>query len=271
MCAVVLGFPIGRHRKYWSRPPHIQTNSFSHGRLAVLLVATNVNVSLLGGFRLTVDSEPVVLRPAVQRLIALLALESRPVPRHYAARQLWPDLPENRALGNLRSALWRLRRQTFELVHADGGQLRLAPTVLADVPAVIDAARRLVNPNAECLEADLNTTRFRGELLPDWYDDWLILERERLRQLCLHALEAIANRLVQAGRHAEAVDAALLVISAEPLRESAHRALIRAHLAEGNRDEAARQYNKYRNILSQELDSVPSQDLQEIAAAFLSP
>jgi DNA-binding SARP family transcriptional activator len=69
----------------------------------------------------------------------------------------------------------------------------------------------------------------------------VLVERERFRQLRLHALEALCRRLTGDGLHAEAVDAGIAAIAAEPLRESAHRALMSAHVAEGNRGEAMRQ------------------------------
>jgi hypothetical protein len=70
------------------------------------------------------------------------------------------------------------------------------------------------------------------ELLPGWYDDWVLLEREPLRQRVLHGLEALSRHLVRAGRFAEAVEAAMVAVAVEPLRESAQRALVTAHLAE---------------------------------------
>ena len=218
---------------------------------------------------MSIGGQPAILTPGAQRLVALLALESRPVIRPYTAGRLWPDVMENRALGDLRSTLWRLRRDGFNVIHSDKGYLRLDPTAHVDVPEVVVVAKRLVQADANVSASDLDPTRFKGELLPDWSDDWLILERERLRQLCLHAIEAIANRLVQAGRYAEAVDAALIGIASEPFRESTYRTLIHAHLAEGNRGEAIRQYTKYRDILSQELGAAPSSELQELALTLL--
>jgi DNA-binding SARP family transcriptional activator len=67
--------------------------------------------------------------------------------------------------------------------------------------------------------------------------------------------------LVGLGRFGEAVDAALLAVSAEPLRESAQRALIEAHVAEGNLAEAHRTYIFYRNLVRRELGVEPSSDL----------
>ena len=72
------------------------------------------------------------------------------------------------------------------------------------------------------------------ELLPDWDDDWLEDERERLGQLHLHMLEAQADRLAADDRFGLALDVALAALRIDPFRESAHRTVIRIHLAEGN-------------------------------------
>lgn len=250
---------------YWSK----HTVPFLKEEVHHKNYSPTVVVSLIGGFQISSGGQPVSLTPGVQRLIALLALESRPVPRPYVAGRLWPDVTENRALGNLRSTLWRLRQDSLNMVNSNRGQLQLDPATSIDVPEMVAVARRLLRPESNCSDDDLDVTRFKGELLADWSDDWLILERERLRQLCLYAIEAIASRLTQASRYAEAVDAALIAIASEPFRESAYRTLIQAHLAGGNKGEAVRQYTKYRNFLAQELGAAPSVELQEWAVTLL--
>ena len=77
----------------------------------------------------------------------------------------------------------------------------------------------------------------------------------------LHALEALSRRLVELGRYADAVEAAIAAIAAEPLRESAQRALIEAHLSEGNWVEAHRGFVTYRDLLRRELGVSPSHEL----------
>lgn len=103
-----------------------------------------------------------------------------------------------------------------------------------------------------------------GELLPDWDDDWIAFERARLRQLCVHALEALCRRLSLAGRDGRAIDAGLAAVAAEPLRESAQRVLISAHLREGNVTEARRQYPSYRELLWESLGIEPSESLRAL-------
>ena len=82
-------------------------------------------------------------------------------------------------------------------------------------------------------------------LLPGWYDDWVVLERERLRQLQLHALDRLAAALLAAEEPGRALDAALVAVQADPLRESAHRIVVRIHLREGNALEALRAYERF--------------------------
>ena len=82
--------------------------------------------------------------------------------------------------------------------------------------------------------------------------------RERLRQLRLHALEAAAAQLSALGSYGLALDAALTALRADPLRESAHRAVIRVHLAEGNVAEARRAFRQCRLLLRRELHVEPS-------------
>ena len=77
----------------------------------------------------------------------------------------------------------------------------------------------LLDPSTELRGADVAPIWRPGQLLPDWYDDWVAVERERLRELRAHALEALCHRLTAAGRFGEATEAGLAVVRDEPLRE----------------------------------------------------
>ncbi len=144
-------------------------------------------------------------------------------------------------------------------------RLALAPEVIVDLHDASEQARRLLDGTVadDVGLADFGLT---GELLPDWYDDWLLLERERYRQLRLHALEALAVRLTALSRYGEAVETALAAVAGEPLRESAHRVLMSVHVAEGNPAEALRHYELLRELLRTELGLEPSPELQELVA-----
>lgn len=230
-------------------------------------------LTLLGGFALEAAAGPIDIPRAAQRPVAMLALQARPLLRGYVAGQLWPEVGEERAAGNLRSALWRLRRAGFTGIERHGESITLARWVSVDAQEFALHASSLtrgLEPDPRCLDGSVTASAFVGELLPDWYDDWVTIERERLRQLGLHALEAMAAALTRAGRFAEAVDAALIAIRSEPYRESAHRALIRVHLAEGNQHDALRQYRTFRAMIERDLGVEPSFRIEELIASAAS-
>ncbi|SDD48209.1 DNA-binding transcriptional activator of the SARP family [Geodermatophilus telluris] len=233
-------------------------------------MSTTTRVCLLDGFRVTVDGAdagPGGLPRGVQRLVAHLGLCGRPV-RGVVAGRLWPDVPQAQAQASLRSALWRAQRAVPGLVDATGSAVALAPGVRVDVRELLDRVHAVLDPATPVERLGTPAAALAGELLPGWYDDWVLLERERLRQLRLHALEVLAGRLVVAGRHGEAVQAAYAAARDEPLRESAHRAIVRVHLAEGNVTEAVRAYESFRDVLARELGVPPSRQMQELVARW---
>ena len=214
------------------------------------------------------DARQVLVPEGSQRLLVLVALRGGRVDRRSAAGSLWPDGTDDRAAGNLRSAMWRLRSAGLDLLRNERGVVVLHERVDVDVHAVASWADRLVRgiPSEtdlvvehRCLDPD--------ELLPGWYDDWVVFERERTRQRILHALEALSTVLRARGRFAEAVEAALRAVQVEPLRESAQRVLLQAHLAEGNVVEARRSLDGYARLLRSELGLRASPEL----AAMVRP
>ena len=222
-------------------------------------------LGLLGAFDLRIAGGPVSLPMNGQRVLAFLALHGRPLTRAFVAGSLWLDSTDDRAAGSLRSALWRLNREG-RVVEASGEKIRLVSDVAVDVAAAVVQAHRLLDPTSdEC--PSFHEVRLRDDLLPDWYDDWLAFERERFRQLRIHALESLCERLIAFERFGEAIETGLAVAAAEPLRESAHRILIRIHLAEGNGAEALAQYHRFRGLLHDELGLEPSLEMRALVAA----
>jgi DNA-binding SARP family transcriptional activator len=225
-------------------------------------------VLLFGGPYVMLDGTPLEVPEGSKRLLVFVALSAGHVDRRVAAGAQWPVGNDDRATGNLRSALWRLRCAGIDLVESDKRSLRLRPGTVVDVNLVCDWAARLVDGSAT--PADLRVGNFHldaVELLPGWYDDWVIFELERIRQQLLHALEILSRRLAAAGRCAEAVVTAISAVSADPLRESAHRVLIEAHLAEGNLAEGRRAYDRYRAIAWRELGVEPGRELASLIRA----
>jgi SARP family transcriptional regulator, regulator of embCAB operon len=226
-------------------------------------------ISLLDGFSVEANTVALALPDGSQRLLALLALKGRPIRRQTVAGVLWPLATEDQAFSNLRSALARLQGPARAAVASTTRDLGLTDDVTVDIWEAREIAGALV-ASAEAPLAHTHgaeaTLALSADLLPDWYDEWAIVEAEEWRQLRLHSLEILADQLTLRRRYAEATSAALAAIRAEPLRESPRAVLIRVHIAEGNLSEALREFARYRELLMLELDVEPTQRLRTLVA-----
>ena len=189
-----------------------------------------------------------------------MALDRRPLDRRYIAGSLWPDSDEERAGGCLRTSLWRLRQAGLHVIDSTKLTLCLASELRVDSEDAGAWAERILagTPTTRDLIAPPERAL---DLLPGWYDDWVLQHRERLRHRILHALERVATILSARGDHAQAVDIAGAAVFAEPLRESAQIALVRAHLNGGNAVEARRAFVRFEDALDRELGIQPSDAL----------
>lgn len=220
--------------------------------------ASRPQLCLLGGPYVLQGTRRLAVPESSKRLLVFIALHRGRVDRRYAAGSLWPYGDDERAAGNLRSSLWRLKRTGIEILQADKCALWLDPHAEVDVRAVDTWAGLMIEGAARA--EDLRMPRWSADamdLLPGWYDDWVMFERERLRQRLLHALEALSRMLVQVRRYAQAIEVALEAVRAEPLRETANRTLLGAHVAEGNLVEARRIFWDYVALVRRELGVEP--------------
>lgn len=223
-------------------------------------------LSLLQGFELRIGSGVVALTPASQRLVAFVALHERPVRRAYVSGTLWPDVTEERAGANLRSALWRVPDVGGKpLVLASTTHLQLQPGLDVDFRNAMTCSEHLLR-GASLAAFGEGLEVLCSDLLPDWYEEWVILERERYRQLRLYTLDRACQLLIDASLYVDALQLALKAVAAEPLRESAQRNLVRIHLAEGNLAEAVHQYRRYAHLLRTELGARPSEAMRALFA-----
>jgi DNA-binding SARP family transcriptional activator len=211
---------------------------------------------LLGGFELRCDGAVIEVAPSSQRLLAFLALTERPLPRAYVAGALWPDTTEEKAGANLRTALWRLGPQAG-IVSTCLAHLALRGEVWVDARFVHETAQRL-RRTADHWAPDSRLDGLRGELLPGCWDSWLVFERERLRQDCIHINERCCIAALQRGDTYAAVRAALGAVECDPLREASNALLIRAYLRDGDRAQATRRYEAFADLLHRELGVGPA-------------
>jgi DNA-binding SARP family transcriptional activator len=217
---------------------------------------------VLGGFGVWIGGYTIALPMNAQRVLGYLAVTCAEARRDVLAGQLWGWTSQARAQANLRTALWRIRRASPRLVAGKRDVVRLGTDVDVDYPQMMVHAHRLVDSSSA--PTDLLATPLQmleGDLLPGWDEDWLLVDRERHRQLRMHALETLSRHLIESGEYGRAIDAAYAAIAVEPLYESAQAALIRAHLAEGNRTEAIRQFTAFRRMLYDETSLAPSPSL----------
>ena len=183
------------------------------------------SIRLLGGFGLSGPTGRIEVPPAGQRLVAYLAIQGHSVRRSTVAAAIWPDVDEARARANLRSTVCRLGALA-PVVDATAASLSIAPDVLVDVD---DLQLQVLAARSGEMRPIGPRPGFDLELLPGWEEEWVELERERVRQLELHLLDDVVSASVQDGRHGDGVDAALRAIRLDPLaRVVARRAAARA-------------------------------------------
>jgi DNA-binding SARP family transcriptional activator len=231
-------------------------------------VSPNPRLSLANEFQLTLGRHNIAVPRSVQRLLAFLAVAGRPVPRSRVAGQLWFDVPEWRALGNLRSALWRLRRLPNPMVETVDERLALTSEVEVDVDELarltLEITTAAERPNPAVLEKLVSA----ADILPGWEEEWLIVARERFRELRLGALERSCEAFLVSQDYGSAAQAALAAVETEPFRESAQRLLVRVHIRHGNVVEAMRTYASFRRLLREELGIEPSPLMEELVASL---
>lgn len=215
-------------------------------------------VRLLDRFCFEYDDAPLILPAALERLVAFLALRG-PSLRCVVAGTLWPEVSEEHALASLRTSIWRMNRLAPGLLSATGGSVAVSEAASVDSREQEEFATGLLRGQLDDDGVvDGLSVLWGGDLLPGWYDDWVMFERDRLQQLRLHALERTAAVLLRRRKVDLALQTALEAVRAEPLRETSNAVLISVYLAEGNVVDALRQYDVFRSLIGVELGMVPS-------------
>jgi len=240
-----------------------------------------VSVRLLGGLHIQGASGAIHLESAkTGALLAYLALAPGEHLRGKLQRMLWPDLPDARAARNLRHALWDLRR-TFAacgagIVSANRSHVAFAPSdnVVVDVLELLaarDALRRGADPGWD--GGAVSMTTWRGELLEgtsildaDAFEEWLAIERERLRAAAIEVLRAQVAARRERGELEAALASARELVVLDPWREDAHRAVMEILALAGDVPAALAQFEQCRRILAAELQIAPTAETTRMAA-----
>ncbi len=212
---------------------------------------------LLGGFRLERDGKILRLpRRKVEALLAYLALFPHEHTREKLAALFWGDSTDADARTSLRVALTNLRTALGEnLLLADRETIELNP----EFPLWVDALEF-----ERAARAESSVENYNGELLPNFYDEWVLEKREALRELYLETLLSLAQRHRAAGNYAEAIGSARRVLETELSNESAHQQLMFCYAQSGDRSAALKQYAECKKILAQELGVEPSPETEQL-------
>jgi DNA-binding SARP family transcriptional activator len=235
-------------------------------------------IRLFGRFEVSLCGQSAVDALNARRareLLGYLALHRRrPQKRETIAGLLWQDSSPEQARKYLRQALWQIQtvlhrdgegsgRQVLE-VDAEWIRLSDCEDIQVDVMCFEDAicgCHGVAGPGLDdaCrarLEAAVGL--YRDELLAGWYEDWCLLERERLQIDYLDALEKLVTAAEACGDSERGLTFARQVLAVDPAREQAHRHLMRLHVVAGNRTEALRAFERCERVLMQEFGVKPS-------------
>lgn len=241
------------------------------------MVSQSLQVKLLGGFSLSMGDQPLtgINTPRLQSLAAYLILHhSAPQSRQHVAFLFWPDATDAQARNNLRQLLHHLRAalpkpDTFLYADATTLYWQSKPALTLDVDdfeaAIVQArASRSVGDDATARAAlERAVGLYRGDLLPSCYDDWIVPERARLRDLLTHALDTLLSLLEAQRDYATALLYAQRLCDLDPLRDTSQLRLLRLHELNGDRVGAMRIFRNHAILLKNELGVEPGDEMRQ--------
>ena len=222
-------------------------------------------LTLLGGFQARLDQGPPLALPTrkSQALLAYLALPlGRAHPRDALAALLWGSVRQESARASLRQALFSIRKALGDAdaaLRQDGDTLALEPAGVDVDTASFEQLVPAGTPEALARAEQL----YKGDLLNGLaldetsFEEWLLGERERLRELALEALARLLAHQRKAGATEAGVQTAIKILGLDPLQEPVHRLLMRLYADLGRRGAALRQYRQCVAVLRQDLRIAP--------------
>ncbi|GHO87484.1 BTAD domain-containing putative transcriptional regulator [Dictyobacter formicarum] len=246
-----------------------------------------LHIQLLGDFLLQSDDAPIITinSSRLQSLLSYLVLHSdAPQNRSRLAFLLWPDSTDAQAHTNLRQLLYHLRQslpQAEQFLSINKQSVQWLPS-RADAPWTLDVLQveqAFKQAQQAQHDKDISTTRqafeqvvhaYRGDLLPDCYDEWIIPERDRIRQLFLQAAERLATLLEEEHDYDAALSVARQLLHHDPLHEASYRQLMRLSSLQGEHASALRAYHTCITVMERELGTEPGEATKALYESLLS-
>ncbi|MDQ2713876.1 MAG: AAA family ATPase [Chloroflexota bacterium] len=242
-----------------------------------------LHMYLLGDFLLISGDTPVttVNVSRVQSLLAYLVLHrSTPQDRSHLAFLLWPASTESQAHSNLRKVLHQLRQilpQSEHFLHADRHSLQWLPAHphaswtldVLELEQALAQAEQIHDTTARRQALEQVIHLYRGDLLPGCYEEWILSERDRLRQLFFQAAERLMALLEQERDYEAAIKAAQHLLRHDPLHEATYRHLMGFYAQHGDRAAALRVYHTCATVLERELAINPSEATRQVYESLM--
>ncbi len=229
-----------------------------------------IEIVTLGGFemRLAGESVPVASKKS-RALLAFLGMQNgQAVARDRLAGLLWEDSNDTQARHSLRQALAALRKLmggAGTCLVAETDAIALAEGVAVDA---VDLADLVMTGSTDSLRSALDS--YKGDFLDGLnprsasFEDWQLVERERLRELVLRGSESLLNQLQQDGALEPATQVALRMVALDPIREPIHRSLMTLYASQGQHAAALRQYRRCRDTLRRVLGVTPEPETETL-------
>ena len=240
------------------------------------------HIEMLGGLQV-VQGERVITRFRTHKTGALLAYlafyRDQRQAREMLVDLLWPESDATRGPRSLSTALASLRRQLDPpgvprgtLLQADRFSVQLNPaavtTDVAEFEAALLAAEQARNETERRQFLQTAMDLYRGELLPGYYQEWVLPEQRQLNELFFQAAQALIQHLERVGDWEPALEVSRRAVGIDPWREEGQEGLMRLLVAAGKPSAALQQYREWERILREELGTTPPdttrQQAQEI-------
>lgn len=241
-----------------------------------------LHVELFGRFAARCDTHPLPLRDGskAQELFAYLLLNGqRPQTREAVASVLWDRCATATSMAYLRKALWQLRsalekceRSLPQLIEMDPEWIQVHPAkgVFTDVILFERAYQSSRGADGASLSVELSQSieqavaLYRGGLLPNRYESWCLLERERFQQMYLMMRDKLMDYYMIRMQYEEAMEQGNHILRCDSTREHTHRRLMWTHHLRRDRTSALRQFRVCKQMLEVELGVEPDKETLEL-------
>ena len=250
--------PLGRN------PPNTQP---------VTLEKAMLQIRLLGQFDVRAEGKRVTIPSrSAQSLFAYLALTAGTIHRREKlAGIFWPDTSDENARKNLRQELWRIRK-AISAQETSGDDYFLADeftlTFNRNANYWLDV-NQIEKPELDLESLTSNLSLYQGELLPGFYEDWILLERERIQTAFENRMDELVGQLVTAERWLAVQEQSERWLSLSTAPEPAYRALMLAYGARGNTAKVASVYQRCVDELQESFGVEPSAETRGLYEGLL--